>query len=488
MSLRAVLAVVTAAIALAAPGLGAALPAGAASTVRVPGSIDASGATDVTDALNRFFAGLPQGTTVEFPQDGRFTVEGIVYLKDRHGLTIEGNGATLQAKTDGAAAAPPGPQFRRGWPRVRDHLDIQDSSSIVVRDLTVEGPNAAGRYVPKLEAQAAFSVRRSQDVTLDHVAGRNTYGDGVYITGPTSGVHLRDCTFDHNGRQGVAVVAGTDITIDRCAIRSPGRSAIDLEPGRGAVTGVHIRDNEISDATNTFLAAVGGGTGVDDVWLERNRVHGGRGLTIIAGVPRFVRKGLHVLDNTGDGTSAGFDGALMRFTRWDGLEIRGNHQAVTGRTTPIVLTDSCNVSVAGNDFGSGARPPRTDGDCTAPGLRTPRPVAPGVAARRARAAARRRRAQGRQARPSTTAPTAPVVVTRTKRVGGSSPVTVALAFAAGAAAGAAGMFLAQWTRRRASEEGDGREDEELPAAEPVADAPDDETGEDTPPSSPTSPG
>src|SRR5207244_5003664 len=117
-------------------------------------------------------------------------------------------------------------------------------------------------------------------------------------------------------------------------ISDTGRSAIDLEPGQGTVQTVHIQDNHVNRTTNFLLAAVGAGAGVQDVWLERNTVQGGKGVSVYAGTERSVRSGIHVIDNTGSSTSHGYQGVLMRFTRFDGIEVRGNHQPVADGVTP----------------------------------------------------------------------------------------------------------------------------------------------------------
>lgn len=431
----------TTAVLAVAVALGFAAPgprAGAAGAVDVPSNIDATGARDVTAELNAFFAGLADGTTVRFARDAHYDVEGILFLSGKRSITIEGQGATIEAKTDGAGVAVPRPSYRGQWPRSRAHVVVEDTSGLTVRDLTVRGPNASGAYRPALEAQAAFVIKASSGVTFDRVALRDTYGDGAYIVGSSSAIRLRDCTLDHNGRQGVAVVAGENITVERCAIRNTGRSAVDLEPGFGPAGNVRVQDNEISDVGNLMLAAGGGGNGVTDVWFQRNRVHGGRGVSVYAGNDRFLRTGIHVLDNVGDGTSAGLDGALMTFVRFDGVEVRGNTQRVGSGVVPVELVHSCHATVKGNDFGAGPTTPTATGDCTAPGLAPPRAVRLPTS-----------RPADRGTRPATSVPSTqpkPIVVTRVEH-DGTSPIAIAGAFAAGAVVGAAGVYLALRTRR-----------------------------------------
>ena len=430
---------VSAIVAGTAGGSSASARSVAATTLDLPPTIDATGTHDVTVALNAFFASLAPGTTVRLPRDGTLLVENVVVLSGLQRITIDGRGSRFVARTDGSGQTPRVRQLRRSWPRSRDHLHIQDSTGLTLRNLTVQGPNSSGTYRIPLEAQAGVLIARSQDVELDHVAIRDTYGDGVYVTGKSSGVHVHDCTLDHIGRQGVTVFSGAHVVVEGCSIAHVARSAVDLEPGHGLATDVRIRHNTVSDVTNFLLAAVGGGPNVGDVWIERNHVRGGRGVSVYAGVERHLRSGIHVIDNVGVGTSAGYEGALMRFERLDGIEVRGNRQHVRSGVTPVRLVDSCHETVSGNDFGSVSDTVTREGDCSSPGLKVA--AAPPGTGRRAQGS---RRSPLRSGATSTTRPR--VVVHRTVR-SGTSPITVALAFGAGALAGGGALFLWSWSRR-----------------------------------------
>src|SRR4029079_3542450 len=77
--------------------------AGAETVVAIPASVDATGARDVTQELNTVIATAPAGATVRFPTGGRFRVDGIVFVSGRHDVSIDGQGSTLVAPTDGSA-------------------------------------------------------------------------------------------------------------------------------------------------------------------------------------------------------------------------------------------------------------------------------------------------------------------------------------------------------------------------------------------------
>jgi hypothetical protein len=353
-----VLVVVLIALGLVTP-IGETAPTGAATVVPVPGTIDSTGTADVTGPLNAFFAGLAPGSTVMFPPGSRYRVEGVLLLLDRHDLTIEGNGSTVFARTDGSGVAPPRAGYRAYWPRRREHWHIRDSTDVTLRNFTVQGANPrAGAtpeaYVPALEGQAGVAISRSNNVVLDSMRIQDTYGDFVWITGASSNVTIRRGTFLRSGRQGIAIVNARDVLVEDNNIRDVARSVFDLEPvGRARAEHVHLQANRVGNYTNFLLGAVGGGPGVNDVWLQGNRVSGGNGVSVAAGFTKQLRRGLHILWNIGTGSARPPSGAaqpgLIQLTNLDGVEIHGNTQAVGG-VPAISLDRVCNLTVANNSF------------------------------------------------------------------------------------------------------------------------------------------
>lgn len=418
----------------------------AASSLDVPTSIDHTGTRDVTAELNAFFATVPPGTTVNFPEKGRYHSEGTLTLDGRQNLTIEGHGSVLEATTDGRGTKPPSYQLRAKWPRSRAHVMIRDSSSVALHDLGVVGPNRAGTFSPPLEAQAGFVVVRSRKVVLDGISAKSTYGDGVYIVGKSEDVTIQNCTMDHNGRQGVAIVAGLRTTIENCSFRATARSVIDLEPAYGLVKTVHVQRNRVDGYVNFLLAAVGAGANVEDVWLEQNRVTGGKGVSVYVGVERAVRTGMHIIGNAGDGTSEGFEGALMRFSRFDGVEVRGNRQGVARGVTPVLAHNSCSVTVVDNDFDGarGSAITKSDGDCHTP---VPQRTSPSSRIPKARASPPPGRRRALHPSSTTLVPSpAPRSVSNQSRE--PNPIAIVLAVGIGALAGVGATLLTQWARRQ----------------------------------------
>jgi hypothetical protein len=416
----------------------------AAVLVPLPGSIDATGAQDVTAALNAFLASLAPGSTVAFKKGGRYRVEGTVVLDGASGVTLEGNGATLIAHTVGtnqpanrAIARGVRRAGRRGGgavrpTRLRTHLAIRGSANVVVRDLRIVGPNKSGRYVPALEGQAGVTISGSTNVTLDQVTTRDIYGDAVYIANHSSDITIRRCTVEHAGRQGVAVVGGQQVTIERCNFESVSRSVVDLEPNtrRGAASGVHIEHNRIGRYGNFLVAGEGVGSSVGDVWLEDNLATASRGISLYVGVPGRIRKGFHVIGNRSAHASAGYEGALMRFTHIDGVEVRDNHQPVRGHAVAVLLVGSCNATIHDNDFSGASGTQRAQGDCR---TQLRRGGSASGSASRASPSRKRSTNGGETARGSG---------------GGSDLTTVLVAGVVGVLLGAAGLYTVMRRRQR----------------------------------------
>ena len=219
-----------------------------------------------------------------------------------------GNGSTLVAPTDGrgrpfpaTTSAPAGLACASTWTSRTAPASRCTTSPWSAR--TPPGP-----FKPLLEGAGRPSpsrVRATSRSTTSPPAA--TYGDGVYIVGAQHrrarpGLHARpQRSPGRRGRRRRRTSRSSDVRSSRT---SGGRRSTSSRrtARRGTSTS---QDNEVRDATNFLLAAGGAGVNVGDVWLERNHVTGGRGVSVYAGQARFLRSGIHVIDNTGEGVSSG---------------------------------------------------------------------------------------------------------------------------------------------------------------------------------------
>jgi Right handed beta helix region len=321
-----------------------------AATARHTRGVDATGATDVTADLQALIDKTPDGGVVQLERDGNYRVEGTLMVEDRRDLHIEGNGARILATSTGDAH--------------RSHIRVSGGSGLTIRNLEIEGANPhAGlgdrAYVSELEFQHGISLEGATDVELDRVNVHDTYGDLVYISRHddrrvTERVWIHHSTFARSGRQGIAIVDGRDIVIERNTFTDMRRATIDLEPTAWgwSAENVHIIDNEVGPGRLLFVAAAGVGP-INRVVIARNTLRG-RDLGVMMKSPEDRRRRhFWVVDNTSDFTAKA---TPLRFTRADGVIVHGNRQAMNARDVALVMAvDSCDVAITDNNIAPGTR-------------------------------------------------------------------------------------------------------------------------------------
>jgi hypothetical protein len=346
----------------------AASPKSKAQVHAIPKSINARCAKDVTTQLTAWLGTVPDHSVISFPKAACYRIDSTVQLTNRTDLTFEGHGATLRAET-------PGDQGRR-------HLVFMGGGGIVVRDLTIRGANSAASatnapYVADKESQHAFSFQGVNGATLDHVQALGVYGDFVYIGVGRDGrtwsrdVTVKDSTFIGSGRQGISVIAATNVVIDGNTIEGVARSMFDIEPNsaRDGAQHVRISNNRTGLANNFFLASKGNGSGmIGDITVSGNLADAATGNVMwVQGSaattrgPWVVEGNLFRLKNSAH--DSGSVGGLY-FSRCHDVTVRSNvamfppgqdQPAVEIRnTTPVTVED--NVFVNAGDTLYDSRP------------------------------------------------------------------------------------------------------------------------------------
>jgi len=325
--------------------------------VPVPSTIDYTGKSDVTDALQSFIDGLDDDVLARFHRNGRYRVEGTLFVTNRT-LTFDGQGATIFATT-------PGTLERSQW-------WITGGENIVFRNMKVDGANPfAGvsdrAYDPKKEKQHGFRIEGVDGIELDHVTVTDTYGDFVYVArfvqDTNTNVWIHDSTFARNGRQGIALVAATGVIIERNKFTDTRRATIDLEPnGPGQlVSDVFILNNSIGRGRLLFVASHGKGP-VNDVVIEGNQLHNHTMSTDVMSPKGERRKNWIFRNNTSDTVSYN---RPIRFISVDGVLVSGNKQPISGSAEGVTLMYVCGGKVVNNKFGSGKQVNRIGPTCSA---------------------------------------------------------------------------------------------------------------------------
>jgi hypothetical protein len=331
--------------------------------ITMPASVDPSGRSDVSAAFAEVLATAPDGATIRLAPRGQYRMERTLLIRQRRDLHIVGNGARIFATTPGDLG--------------RASILVERSAGISITDLTIRGANPhAGlpdaAYQVDKAGQHGITVKSSSRVLIERVTITDTYGDFLYLgqyhrTQPWSEhVTVRNSTFLRNGRQGVAITGARDVLIESSTFSDVRLSTFDFEPlapgaGAGRVT---IRNNQVGPGRSLFVAAEGYGP-VNDITIQGNRLRGQAISVRMQDLGGGTRHNWRILGNIGDIVSGNPYGAVMRFFRVDGLEVRGNHQRFDPRRGMVGITASsaCNVVVTGNDFPGSTGQGRVDGLC-----------------------------------------------------------------------------------------------------------------------------
>jgi hypothetical protein len=312
-----------------------------------PASVAADCSRDVTAGLAAWIASVPDGSMLQFGAHACYRVDGTLRIQNRHGLTIDGNGATFRAMTDGRELAPT-------QARARSMFNFWRGSNLTLRNVVVRGanPNAGTgdfAYVAALEGQSAYVIGGVQNMVMDSVEAYDVYGDFVFVGPATKNLVVTNSTFARNGRQGWTI-NGEDITFEHNSIRGTRRATVDLEPSSpSAVTRrVMIRDNTIGAGRLYFLANEGRAAPTEDISVIGNTFVK-KAMTIRVDPPSGTRSHYRIIGNRSD-TPVGFNGGgAFAFSDVVGVEVRDNVQPMQkGRhISGVSIRDSRDVVVSG---------------------------------------------------------------------------------------------------------------------------------------------
>lgn len=298
--------------------------------ISVPATIDASGATDASAALTAWLSGVPDGSTIVFQAGGVYRMDQGLAISDRRNLTFEGNGATLRANGPDSCGRECSLFYLQGGNR-----------GIIIRGFVLAGNSVTpGTYDPAREHASGITVVGGGQVELAEITVEAVGGDALTITGSApewpNDIWFHDSHVISAGRNGVAVIAGSDVVVERVAFDASGYTVFDIEPNtdRQGASNIRFLDNTAGTWTNSFVSAEGApGSEVNGVVVSGNTVTGGSLLTAIE-LPR--RQNVTFINNT---SQVPGDGPVLRFAHVDGLTVTGNVQPLN--SDPLASITDC---------------------------------------------------------------------------------------------------------------------------------------------------
>lgn len=326
-------------------------------TATVPAAIPADCSRDVTAEVLAWIALVPDGATLDFTPDACYRVDGVLRVRNRNHLVIDGHHAKFRAFTNGSELVTP------SLIRTRSMWTLIGSTDITLRNTVVIGANPyAGRndlaYRAIYEAQHAYLLQNTHGALLDHVEAYDVWGDFVYTGTHSSDITVRNSTFSRNGRQGWTI-NGTNILFENNSISETRRATIDMEPALSTwvARNVTIRNNTIGKGRLYFFASVGASAAIDNINIVGNHLSG-KEMSIYVNPPTGTRSNYHVVGNTSDTIDSESGGAIFGFRDIVNLEIRDNVAPAQGGrgTSGVSLKNCAHVVVANNRFARAKAP------------------------------------------------------------------------------------------------------------------------------------
>jgi len=330
--------------------------------VYVPGEIDGTGNSDVTEQLNTFLQHVSDSSRIIFPHRKIFRVEGTLKVLNKKHVIIDGNDSELVSNTLGNLPAGKKKAGNKKLFRNRFHLTIEHSRDITVKRLKITGANKKGgigaeAYQPGLEAQHGINIFNSSNVFIDSVHVGNVYGDGVYI-GDGAGNRSSDTIvitrsiFHDTGRQGIAMTYCNFVVLDSCKFYTIRRSHIDLETNtnKASVKNVIITNCTFGVSRLNWISGVGAGNTMD-IYILKNKLINKPGMVTLGSLRAENFGPYYFIGNSSTTPGGNPLGAIWRLTNVKGGFYAYNNEIVLqkGRDMHLVLSyKSENIDLVNN--------------------------------------------------------------------------------------------------------------------------------------------
>lgn len=311
---------------------------GSSNVHTVPAGIASDCSEPVDRAVNAWLAGLPSNATARFRKGGCYAQDGTLLLRDRRGLTVDGQGSTFKAVT-------PGDDNRANW-RISGGRDVH------LRNMTIRGVG-----MPAPRGQSGGGNSHQHGVAFDAVTGASltdarildVAGDGVEAEPdftrnpgadygdlpPARSIHVARVRIDGAGRHGVALTSVDGFLLQDSYIGNVYNDGVDIEIDeyRTKTRNITIERNRFGPVYFAVLQNDPGVAPDNQNIVFRNNVMTAVPDTCFApvnvGTKGFRKTGYSVTGN-------------RLLTRGDGMSFIDVEGQVTGNTLTYKGTGGCN--------------------------------------------------------------------------------------------------------------------------------------------------
>ena len=307
-------------------------------TVSVPLSIDSTGTIDVTAALNNFVAATPNNRIISFPAGGIYRMRQGIQIANRNNLIFEGNGATIKS-----VGGPATDQLASPFVLGHTYGGSWDNgvTDVIIRNFTLVGNSSTpGVFHSGQEGQANLEITGTTRVEIYNVLGSGAPGDFLFVEGCTN-VWMHDCHATNAGRNGVSVISGSSVLVERSAFDTSGYVTFDVEPNvvGDSCSSITIRNNTAVTWGNLFFALEGSHTGasINGITISGNTISG-KSLAALCDNGNTSRM-LNVTFSGNTSSAGSVAGPVLTFKHIDTLVVQHNTQSLSGGS--LISTTDC---------------------------------------------------------------------------------------------------------------------------------------------------
>jgi hypothetical protein len=287
-------------------------------TVYVPASIDSTGASDASAALNSWLRSVPDGSTIVFAANGVYRMDAGLALSSRRNLTLDGNGATLRSNGNGSGGS--------------TLITLHRSSGTTIRNFRLVGNSPTpGVYSTSGEQAHGVRIYSSSGTDISGITVSAVWGDCLYIADASSGVSFHDSQCTSVGLMGVGITSGSNITVERVRFDTIGYGLFDIEPNYASevTTNVTFRNNtagvlkQVPGKRFFFGANGASGSTISNVTVTGNTISSSPLDTYVT----VARRASIVFANNISTVPA--TGPVLHFAHVDYLTVTGNVQPLS---------------------------------------------------------------------------------------------------------------------------------------------------------------
>ncbi len=286
---------------------------------------------------------MPDGSVISFPATGVYLLNKGIEIANRHDLVFQGNGATLKVGPSGAGSDQLASPFVLGFSYPLQYWAGGNTNIAIYNFNLVGNDPTPGVYTQGTEGQSGIQIIGTTSVEVSGCTISAVWGDGLFADGPTN-VWLHNNHVVTAGRQGLTVIAGTNITTENNAFDTVGYVTFDVEADvvTDASTNIIFRNNTAGTWGQDFAAVEGSHTGapINGITISGNTVTGGTLHTVIDNGGTSRMQNIVFTNNTS--TVAGY-GPVLTFAHIDGLTVTGNVEPLTSGSLASI-TDCTGVT------------------------------------------------------------------------------------------------------------------------------------------------